>query len=152
MFAVFVDATPPTTFCGGMRTPPPNVPGVTLAAETLPAPPLTLPMSIPLKNGAVTPPLLTMMPDDVTMLAWLGPLAVNVPDAAVTPFVTLSELLTTPPGKVCTSGKVFAVFVDATPPTTFCGGMRTPAPNVPGVTLAAATLPAPPLTPPTTVP
>jgi hypothetical protein len=86
VLAVFVDAMPPMTFAGGSRTPPPKIPGVTLPAATLPAPPVTVPLTfpfnVPLKYGAVTPPALTIMLDDVARLAWLGPLAVNVPDEA----------------------------------------------------------------------
>ena len=44
------------------------------------------------------PPAFTMMPEDVVILAWLLPVAVNVPDEAVTPFEKLPELPTTPPG------------------------------------------------------
>ena len=79
---VFVDASPPITLAAGTSAPGPKVPGVTLPAATLPAPPLTLPYSVPMKAGAVIGPPATM-PDDVVMLAWFGPLAVNVPDETV---------------------------------------------------------------------
>lgn len=69
VFAVLVDAIPPIMFAGGTRTPPPKMPGVTLPAATLAAVPATLPISVPLKNGAVTPPALTTMPEEVVRLA-----------------------------------------------------------------------------------
>ena len=50
----------------------------------------------------MTPPALTMMPDDVVTLAWFDPLAVKVPVAAVTPFVKLPEPAATPPEAVKT--------------------------------------------------
>jgi hypothetical protein len=80
------------------------------------------------------------MPLDVARLAWLLPAAVNVADAAVMPLLHVPELPTSPPPNVCTSANVLAVFVDAIPPNTFCGGSSTPAPNVPAVTPAAPTL------------
>ena len=46
--------------------------------------PMRVPYNVPTKAGAVTGPPATM-PDDVVMLAWFGPLAVNVPDEAVMP-------------------------------------------------------------------
>jgi hypothetical protein len=44
---------------------------------------------VPLKNGAYTPPAVTLMPDDVATLNWLLPVARNVPLDAVTPFVNV---------------------------------------------------------------
>jgi hypothetical protein len=139
VLAVFVDAIPPTTFCGGSSTPPPNVPGVTPAAPTLTLP-LTFPYNVPTNAGATIWPAATTMPLDVARLAWLLPLAVNVPDAAVMPLVHVPELPTSPPANVCTSANALAVFVDAIPPTTFWGGSSTPPPNVPEVTPEAPTL------------
>ena len=45
------------------------------------------------------------------MLYWFGPLAVNVPLAAVTPFANVPELAVRPPGKAWAGVKALALVV-----------------------------------------